>query len=264
MRFSICVEMLFPGLSFLEKVRRTADLGFDAVEFWSWTDKPIDALAGLTAETGLEVTAFSGHRSSAPCDRVDRDSFREELTRALGAARMLDCPNLMVLSDALDREGRPLPLRSGAITPAERKMTLVETLKGVEDLVVGSGVTLILEPLNTHVDHPGYTLDASAPGFEIVREVDRPWLKLLYDVYHMQIMEGNIIATLVENADLLGYIHIADVPGRGEPGTGELNVPNILRALADTGYNGVVGFEFSPKASSESALEAVRQCIDSV
>ena len=256
--------MLFPELSFLEKVRRTADLGFGAVEFWSWTDKPIDALAGLAAEIGLEVTAFSGHRSSAPCDRADCDPFREELARAIETARRLGCPNLMALSDALDPQGRPLPLRGGEITSAERKEALVETLKGVEDLMTGSGVTLILEPLNTLVDHPGYTLDASAPGFEIVREVDRPWLRLLYDVYHMQIMEGNVIATLVENAGLLGYVHVADVPGRGEPGTGELNVPNILRALADAGYDGTVGFEFTPKASSESALEAVRQCIDSV
>ena len=101
-------------------------------------------------------------------------------------------------------------------------------------------------------------------GFEIVREVDRPWLRLLYDVYHMQIMEGNVIATLRENADLLGYIHVADVPNRGEPGTGELNIPNIHRALAGVGYDGTVGFEFMPTGSSESALEAVGQCIASV
>ncbi|MFC1890119.1 hydroxypyruvate isomerase family protein, partial [Thermodesulfobacteriota bacterium] len=243
MRFSICVEMLFPELSFLEKVRRIAGLGFGAVEFWSWTDKPIDALAGLARETGLEVTAFSGHRSSAPCNRADRDPFREELALAIETAGRLGCPNLMVLSDALDPQGRALPLRGGEITLPGRKEALVETLQGVEDLVAGSGVTLLLEPLNTRVDHPGYTLDSSGLGFEIVREVGRPWLRLLYDVYHMQIMEGNVIATLRENADLLGYVHVADVPGRGEPGTGELNMPNILRALAAAGYDGIVGFE---------------------
>ena len=118
-------------------------------------------------------------------------------------------------------------------------------------------MTLALEPLNTAVDHPGYFLTSSAEGFDIVDAVDSPNVKLLYDVYHQQITKGNIVQTVTENVERIGHVHLADVPKRHEPGTGELNYAHILSVLDDAGYDGYVGCEFSPVGSPEGAVAKV-------
>jgi hydroxypyruvate isomerase len=123
----------------------------------------------------------------------------------------------------------------------------------IAPLAEKAGVTLVLEPLNVYVDHPGYFLDGSAAGFDLVRAVGSPRIKLLYDIYHMQVMEGNIIQTLTSNLDVIGHVHVADVPGRHEPGTGELSYANIFEALRQAGYDKYVGFEFEPTVPSEEA-----------
>jgi hydroxypyruvate isomerase len=115
------------------------------------------------------------------------------------------------------------------------------------------GVTLNLEPLNTTVDHAGYWLDSSQAGFELVRRVGSPNLRLLFDIYHMQVMEGNLIARMRAHLDLIGHIHVADVPGRHQPGTGEINYRNIFCALRDAGYDRAVGMEFAPLGPSDRA-----------
>ena len=109
------------------------------------------------------------------------------------------------------------------------------------------------------MDHPRYFLDSAREGFAIVAEVGSPRIRLLYDVYHMQIMEGNVTQTLRRHLALVGHIHIADVPGRHEPGTGELNFKNILRSLAEGGYAGTVGFEFTPRGDTGQALAAIAE-----
>jgi hydroxypyruvate isomerase len=110
--------------------------------------------------------------------------------------------------------------------------------------------------LNIHVDHPGYFLNRSGVGFDLVRAVDSPRIKLLFDIYHMQVMEGNIIDTLTSNLAVIGHVHVADVPGRHQPGTGELNYANIFKALREAGYDKYVGFEFEPTVPSEEAAAA--------
>jgi hydroxypyruvate isomerase len=137
---------------------------------------------------------------------------------------------------------------------------VVEVLSTVAPDAEEAGVTLALEPLNTAVDHPGYYLTSSAEGFDIVDDVDSPGVRLLYDVYHQQITEGNVIQTVTENVDRIGHVHVADVPGRHEPGTGELNYANVFSALDDAGYDGYVGCEFRPTGDPESAMDAVLDC----
>jgi len=112
------------------------------------------------------------------------------------------------------------------------------------------------------VDHPGYTLSHSNHAFEIVRRIGSPHLRVLYDVYHMQIMEGDLITTLTANLHAIGHIHVADVPGRHEPGTGEINYANIARALRTAGFDGSIGLECFPQGSSERAIEAFRRAFD--
>jgi hydroxypyruvate isomerase len=115
-----------------------------------------------------------------------------------------------------------------------------------------------VEPLNIAVNHKGYYLYSSAEGFDIIRAVGSPNVKLLYDIYHQQVTEGNLIQTITENIELIGHFHVADVPGRHEPGTGEINYANVLKAIDETGYNGYVGLEYAPKASALESLRKVK------
>jgi hydroxypyruvate isomerase len=123
---------------------------------------------------------------------------------------------------------------------------MTETLKKLAPRAEKAKVTLLLEALNTRVDHPGNFLSSTGLAAELVGSMASRWIKILYDIYHMQIMEGNLIDTLRNYIDLIRYIHVADVPGRHEPGTGEINFPNVMTALRELGYGGFVGFELSP------------------
>jgi len=257
MRFAICLEMIFPDLPFLERARRVHEAGFSAVEFWGWSGKDLDGLRGLV-DQGLAVATFSGQRRGSLVDPKDWKTYREEVQESLSVARRLGCDRLMVLTDELLPDGSARPARAD-LTPAEKRQHVVRGLRDLAPLVEGAGITLLLEPLNTLVDHPRYFLDSAREGFSIVTEVGSPRIRLLYDVYHMQIMEGNVIETLRRHLPLVGHIHVADVPGRHEPGTGELNFANILRSLADDGYAGAVGFEFSPQGETQRALAVIAE-----
>ncbi|HSB68665.1 MAG TPA: TIM barrel protein [Candidatus Methylomirabilis sp.] len=255
MRFAICLEMIFPDLPLLERARRVREAGFSAVEFWGWGGKDLDGLRGLV-EAGLAVATFSGQRRGSLVDPKDWNTYREEVQVSFPVARRLQCDRLMVLTDELLPDGSARPARRD-LTTADKRRQVVRGLKDLAPLAEEAGITLLLEPLNTLVDHPGYFLESAREGFAIVAEVGSPRIRLLYDVYHMQIMEGNVTATLRGHLPLVGHIHVADVPGRHEPGTGELNFANILRALADEGYPGTVGFEFSPRGDTQPALAAI-------
>ncbi|MFZ2014706.1 MAG: TIM barrel protein, partial [Nocardioides sp.] len=131
---------------------------------------------------------------------------------------------------------------------------LVENLKRAAEVVEPLGISLCLEALNTLVDHAGYFLNSARLGFEVVREVGSPQVKLLYDVYHMQIMEGNLIATINEHVGAIGHFHSAGVPGRHELFTGELDYRNIIKAVDAAGYQGYFGLEYWPTYDQRQSL----------
>jgi len=256
-RFAVCLEMIYPELPFLARAERVRQAGFTAVEFWGWGGKDLDGLRGLV-DRGLGVATFSGQRRGSLVDPQDWEIYREEVRGSLAVARRLQCDRLMILTDELLPDGAARPARSD-LTPAEKRRHVVNGLTELAPLAEEAGITLLLEPLNTLVDHPRYFLDSARAGFAIVAEVGSPRVRLLYDVYHMQIMEGNVTETLRRHLPLVGHVHVADVPGRHEPGTGELNFRNILRSLAEGGYAGTVGFEFSPRGDTGQALAAIAE-----
>ena len=255
MRFAICLEMIFPGLELLERARRVQRAGFSAVEFWGWGGKDLDGLRSL-ADHGLRVATFSGHRKGSLVDPREWEIYRAEIQESLSVARRLSCDRLMVLTDELLPDGSARITRSD-LTPGEKRQNVINGLWDSARLADAAGITLLLEPLNTLVDHPRYFLDSAREGFAIVTAAGSPHIRLLYDVYHMQIMEGNVTQALRRHLPLVGHVHVADVPGRHEPGTGELHCLNILRSLADGGYAGSVGFEFTPRADTETALASI-------
>jgi hydroxypyruvate isomerase len=160
---------------------------------------------------------------------------------------------MFLLTDELG-EDRSVRFQYPELSEEEKLQSVVAGLRELAPQAEEAGVTLVLEPLNTQVDHAGYFLNRSGIGFDLVRQVNSPRIKLLYDIYHMQVMEGNVIETLVNNLDIIDHVHVADVPGRHEPGTGELNYANIFKALREAGYDKYVGFELDPTVPSEEAM----------
>jgi hydroxypyruvate isomerase len=205
--------------------------------------------------SGCRLALFCGNRDHSLIEPGHRAGFLDELRQSLRHAARLGCSRLTILSDQIDNRGIPVP-PSTSLSDEQMAESMLAGLRGAAGLAEAANVTLLLEPLNTKVDHPGYTLRHSAPAFELVRQIASPRVKVLYDVYHMQIMEGNLIATIEANLDAIGHIHVADVPGRHEPGTGEINYGSIARMLTANGYAGLVGLECVPKSDSAAAVRA--------
>jgi len=254
----ISLEMVYENEPFLDRIDHVADHGFDAVEFATWFDKDLDALEirldkndiSLTAMAAIQETGMPQDFDRAMTDPEQREAVIEDIENSIQVAQRFDCPNLIVLvGPELER-------------PRDEQFdNIVDCLREVAPEAEAAGVSLVLEPLNHPVDHPGFFLEQSQTGFELVREVDSPAVNLLFDIYHQQVAEGNILATVTENLDDIGHIHIADVPGRHEPGTGELHYSNILSAIDNAGYDGQVGFEFSPISTEKAAFSAIRSLL---
>jgi hydroxypyruvate isomerase len=162
---------------------------------------------------------------------------------AVRTARRLGCRRLNVLA------GNRVP----GVSDEVMRRTVVENLRAAAPVARAVGITLLIEALNTW-ESPRYYLDRSRLGLEIVREVDQPNVRFQYDVYHMQRMEGELTTTLTSNLPWIGHVQIADVPGRHEPGTGEISFPHLLGALEAAGYDGYVGLEYRPSGKTEDAL----------
>ncbi|MFL5760929.1 MAG: hydroxypyruvate isomerase family protein [Thermomicrobiales bacterium] len=235
------------GMSAQAFIETAAELGYDGIEL-----APQDAWPRI-ADAGLTIAAFSGHASLT--DGLNRaenhDRIEREINDNLALAQEWGVPTLLCFSG--NRDG--LADEAGAEATAAG-------LRRVAQAAEDAGVTLALELLNSKIDHPGYQCDATTWGLQVCRMVDSPRIKLLYDIYHMQIMEGDIIRTIAAHHDDFAHYHIAGNPGRHEPDESqELNYPAIYRALQATGYTGYLGMEFiakgEPAASLSAAIAAV-------
>jgi hydroxypyruvate isomerase len=256
MKVSICAEMIYPRVPFIERIDKLNRQGFSTFEFWAWKDKDLGGLENRV-DQGMRVATFSGQRRGSLVEPADHPGYVAEVQESIQVARRLGCSHLMVLSDELSEDGS-VTTRYRPMDAEERAGNIALGLKQLAPVAEEQEVTLLLEPLNTLVDHPGYSLSSSKTAFDIIKRVNSGKIKVLYDIYHMQIMEGNVIQNIKDNIDHIGYIHAADVPGRGEPGTGELNYGNIFKAINDAGYKGYVGFEFKPRNDTDGALAVIR------
>jgi len=242
-KISVCAEMFFPERPFLDRLAKLAEMGFREVEFWDWPGKDIEAIVAAQGRLGLKVVAF-GAGCPSLVDPAQRRAAIETLRGALNVAERLGCRTLIILSV----NHRP------TVPTAMQRQSLVDGLRALAPLAEERGVTLALEPLNTVVDHVGHFLNSSREGFAILEEVGSPGVKLLYDCYHMQIMEGNLVATISQHIGEIAHFHVADVPGRHEPGTGELNYANIVQRIGELGYAGYVGLEYVPTLRSDYSI----------
>jgi hydroxypyruvate isomerase len=237
---------MFTDKPFEQRLEYVADLGFPAFEFWTRQGKDMNIALALKLALRLEVSAFSGSSASL-VDPAQREQFLSDITRAASLAFDLSCANLIVTS------GPALP----NVPRDEQRRHLVALLREAAETAADADACLVLEPLN-QIDHPGTFLSSSDEGFAIVREVNSPHVKLCFDVYHQQISEGNLTQRITDQLDLIGHLQVADVPGRHEPGTGEINYEHLFGVLRELNYRGYVGLEYTPLFDAKASLRAVR------
>jgi hydroxypyruvate isomerase len=249
---AVCAEMVFTQLPLLERVRTVHDLGF-AVEIWDWSTKDLSALAA----TGATFTSMTGYLDGELVDPAGADALLASAERSIAAAAVLGNPNLNLHGTGLD--GRGLPVRPVQVVTGAMWLAAERTLRRVADLGQRHDVIFTLENLNTAVDHPGTPFASAADTRALVAAVDSPHLRMNLDLYHAQIGEGNLIELVRDSIDLVGEVQIADVPGRCEPGTGEINYPAIAAALRKLNYTGTVGLEAWAHNDTHLALQRFRE-----
>ncbi|NNM87742.1 MAG: TIM barrel protein [Phycisphaerae bacterium] len=228
--------------------REAARIGYQGVELW-FRDDAFESLVASAKTHGLTIASICGHQSLTVGmnRRQEHDRILTELRESIDIAHRLGIPNLICFSGN----------RQSDQSDADGLAACAACLERIAGAAEGAGVTLNVELLNSKVDHPGYQCDHTSWGVELCRRVNNPHVKLLFDIYHMQIMDGDIIRSVRDSIGYIGHFHTAGNPGRRDlDGTQELNYPAICRAITETGYDGFVAHEFQPKADPIAALRA--------
>ncbi len=260
LKFDLCIEPLFPGLNSSEKIRKIAALKFKAIEFWFWdyefdgtnlipTPKNIDQIANIISEldiyvNDIVVNAPDGSIGGSLTNINDKSKYLARLEETIAVAKKLRCNKIITCTGNILDD----------VSLESQRDSIIQMLTSATEMAEKEGITLLLEALNSTIDHPGYYLTSTKEGFGIIREINSPNLKLLYDIYHMQIMEGNLINTICDNIKDIGHFHSAGLPGRNELYKGEINYRAILEAIDTTGYDGYFGLEYWPTVDSEESL----------
>ena len=249
---SACIEWLFAEEpAFAARITRAAEAGLPCVEFWTWRDKDIAAIAAALDASGVRLTSFLSQPEANLVDPATHPEFLAGVEESAAVAASLGCHGLIVLAG--DRlSGR---------ADGEQRAAVVAALREAAPRAAEHGVTLLLEPLNSRVDHVGTFLDATTDGLDIVEAVGAPGVKLLLDVYHAVVM-GEVPQDVVgERVGLVGHVHVADAPGRHEPGTGTIDWAVIAGWLSASGYAGAVGLEYMPSQPTVDSMELIRKAV---
>jgi hydroxypyruvate isomerase len=252
-KFAVNVEMWWrKEKDFLKRLEAAAGLGFPAVEFWPWQNKNIPAVAETCERLKLEVAQFTAWGFKPGLNEPkNHNRFVEAVEQGCEVAKKLKCHMMCVVG------GDDVP----GLTQSQMHENIITGLKKAAPVAEKHGVTLILEAMNIRVDHKGHCLYGSAPTIRIIKAVGSPFVKINWDLYHMHITEGDLCGHLREGfaANAIGYIQLADHPGRNEPGTGEIHYPRVLQELKKLSYKGPVGLECRPLKSEEEAAWAVHR-----
>ena len=257
---SACIDAMFTELPWEKRFQAAKSAGFEYIEFWNWADKDVERIRPLAEQAGIGISGFNGDQGYSLIDPAHRERYVDFLKQSIAVAQKIGAHSLTIHSNALG-EGGVVINPYGELSDTVKLCSLYRTLLDCVPLAVSSGIQLNLEALNVTTDHQGNFLQTTRMGAEICRMIDSPKLKLLYDVYHMQLNEGSISDTLSQYIDQIGHIHVADAPGRHEPGTGEINYPNVFAHLRQLGYKGLIGFELFPKTDTRTAVRAITQAM---
>lgn len=253
--YAVNIEMTWSNLPYLDRIRKVKEAGFSHYEFWPWGGKDIDAFLKLNQELGLKVAQFSaspvkgfGHGITNP-DPARLAEFEEEIRSAVPVAKKLGVNKLCVVAGE----------ETKGYSREEQTRAVIAALRAGARIVEPEGITMILEPLNILVDHPRQLVVHSADAAAILQAVGSPNVKMLFDIYHQQISEGNLSGNIRKYRELIGYFQLADHPGRHEPTTGEIAYPFVLKTIHDIGYRDPIGMEMSPRSDPTAAFAAIRR-----
>ena len=257
LKLSPCIEMFWPETDFAARIGKAAGLGFEAYEFWAWWNKDLDAVERATKDAGLAVSACCVNTASPTGGpppllvQEGKEIFVNAVRDCIPVSGRIGCTTFIATTG---NELKGVPRES-------QHAACVAALKAAAPVAEDAGITLVLEPLNLLVDHAGYYLSTSAEGFAIVDEVGSPAVKLLFDIYHQQITEGNVTRNITANIGRIGHFHVANNPGRYEPASGEIDYPFVFDRIREMGYDRYVGLEFRPSdpADTDNILRVVRE-----
>ena len=247
MKLSVVIPCFFQKKNFCDALRQVAALGYEAVEAWGWEGLDLKEVRKTLDETGLEFISMctTDFRLNAP---EHRTLWLEGLRESCEAARVLGVKKL--ITQVGNDTGAPRE---------EQHASIVAGLKAGIPILEEFGITVMIEPLNTAVDHKLYYLWSSAEAFDIIREVGHPNVKMVFDVYHQQISEGNVIPNVINNLDCIAHLHGAGHPGRHELQYGENDYGFIISAVEKAGYTGAMGLEYFPLLAPEESLAEARR-----
>lgn len=251
-KISVMLWTVFQKLPFEERLEKVAEAGYHAVElvgreYKNWSDEDFRRANRKRRELGItfDVTAGLAHGIADP---DAREAFLSDLRQALPAMEKIECPAIIVLS------GNVVPGKSHN----DQHQSCIEGLKRAAEIAEKKDLTILLENIDLE-ENPRYYLWSVAEGFEIITSVGHPRVKFLYDFFHEQISEGNLIEKLEKNIEKVGLVHVADVPGRHEPGTGEINYTSIYKKLAALKYDRYLAMEFFPTGDPVTSLRRARE-----
>ena len=224
---SACIEPMYSELPFLDRFQAAKDDGFDFVEFWGWTDKDLDAVKAAAEKAGIGISGFNGDAELSLIDPEQKTAYLDFLKQSVAAAKKVGASSVTIHSNGLG-EGGVVIDHYDALSHTVKLCAMYDTLLECAKIAEESGIQMNLEPLNITTDHVGNFLQTTRMAAEMTRLIGSPKLKVLYDAYHMQLNEGSICDNIRAYGDQFGHIHVADAPGRHEPGTGEINYANVF------------------------------------
>ena len=262
MDYGLCIEMALDTLPFEQRVQKAADIGFKYIEMWfvdmSFKGKP-EALAALADKHNVVMTntvigAPDGSIGGGLTDPKKRAQWLERAEMTFGFNKAAGIPATIVCTGNVVQ----------GMSQKQMGDSVIEGLKRTVEMAEKHDITLLLEPLNTTYDHEGYFLTSSDAGADICREIGSDKMKLLFDCYHMRIMEGDLINHIKRNMDVIGHFHSAGVPGRHELYRGETDYPFVIEQIAKMDYTGVFGLEYAPSIDHEESLRKTLEYLKAV
>lgn len=253
---SVCIESMYNELPFLDRFQAAKKDGFDFVEFWSWTDKDLSAVKAAAESAGIGISGFNGDAELSLIDPAQKEDYLAFLRRSVEAAKQVGARSVTIHSNGLG-DGGVVINRYDELSGTVKLCAMFDTLRDCAGIAEESGILMNLEALNITTDHAGNFLQTTRMAAEMTRLIGSPKLKVLYDVYHMQLNEGSLCDNIRAYGDQFGHIHVADAPGRHEPGTGEINYHRVYDCLESIGYRGLIGFEMFPLTTTENAVKAI-------
>jgi hydroxypyruvate isomerase len=251
-----CIETLYTELPFPARFEAAKRDGFESVEFWNWTGKDLDAVKKNASDAGIKINGFNGDADFSLIDPSHKKNYLEFLKRSVDAAKKIGARSVTIHSNALGEGGKVINRYAG-LSDTVKKCSMFDALLECAEIAGQSGINMNLEALNIIADHAGNFLVHTSDAAEMTRLTGSPKLKILYDVYHMQLNEGNLCGNISAFIDQIGHIHVADVPGRHEPGAGEINYARVFAHLEKTGYSGCIGYELFPETLTADAVKAI-------